>query len=143
MSRNTEVATTRKTFAQVLVCVGCCCGRTDKGHPEVPVDWLKQEWRRRLLPKKVHLTISGCLGPCDATNVVLVMMGDRPVWLGGLEHREHYAALADWASACDQAGGLVPLPASLARFRMERFHERQYYENDFDEDSCCSNEDAA
>ena len=145
MSRNwkPEVETTRKTFAQVLVCVGCCCGRTDKGHPEVPVEWLKQEWRRRLLPKKVHLTISGCLGPCDATNVVLVMLGDRPVWLGGLETREHYAALANWASACDQAGALVPFPASLSRYQMERFHERQHYSSDFDQDSCRAGEDAA
>lgn len=139
MSRNAkrEVETSRKTFGQVVLCQGCCCGRTDKGHPEVPVQWMKDEWRKRLLPKKVQLTISGCLGPCDATNVVLVMLGDRPVWLGGLDRQEHYAALADWASACDRAGELVPLPEMLARYRMDRFHERQFFENDFDDLSGC------
>jgi cobaltochelatase CobN len=82
---------------------------------------MKQEWRMRALPKKVHLTISGCLGPCDASNVVLIMMGDYPLWLGGLDRHEHYAAITDWASACDRAGAVVPLPASLAPFRMDRF----------------------
>lgn len=119
-----QSATTRKTLAQVILCLGCCCGRTDKGHPEVPSDWMKQEWRRRMLPKKVHLSVSGCLGPCDASNVVLVMMGDRPVWLGGLDRFEHYVALADWASSCAEADALLPLPASLAKFRMERFHQQ-------------------
>lgn len=141
-SKGLVVETTRKTFGQILICQGCCCGRTDKGHPEVPVQWLKDEWRKRALPKKIQLTISGCLGPCDATNVVLVMMGDQPVWLGGLDRREHYAALADWASACDRAGGLVPLPEMLACFRMERFHDRQFFDNTFEEMDCRA-EDAA
>jgi cobaltochelatase CobN len=118
----TEVATSRKTLAQVILCLGCCCGRTDKGHPEAPTEWMKQEWRKRALPKKVHLTISGCLGPCDASNIVLIMMGDQPVWLGGLYRHEHYAALADWASACDRVAAVAPLPALLAPFRMDRFH---------------------
>jgi hypothetical protein len=117
-----EIATSRKTLAQVILCLGCCCGRTDNGHPEVPVEWMKHEWRKRALAKKVQLTISGCLGPCDVRNVVLVMIGDQPVWLGGLDGSKHYAALADWAAACDRAGSAIPLPASLASFRMDRFH---------------------
>jgi len=121
MSFKAEPETTRKTMGQVVVCQGCCCGRTDKGHPAVPVDWLKAEWRRRQLPKKIHLTISGCLGPCDATNVALVMFGDSAVWLGGLDSFDDYQALADWASGCGLAGELRPLPPALARLRMQRF----------------------
>jgi cobaltochelatase CobN len=141
--KNAEVSTTRKTFGQVLVCSGCCCGRTDKGHPEVPVQWLKDQWRKHLLPKRVHLTISGCLGPCDATNVVLVMMGNRPVWLGGLETREHYQALVDWGCACDAAGHVVPLPESLASHRMERFTGQHHYTPDFEDFACCPAEEFA
>ncbi|MFN3323268.1 MAG: (2Fe-2S) ferredoxin domain-containing protein [Bryobacteraceae bacterium] len=115
--------TTRRTLGQVVVCQGCCCGRTDKGHPEVPVDWLKNEWRKRELPKKIHLTISGCLGPCDATNVVLLMLGNEAVWLGGLESQASYRDLVEWASSCERRGALQPLPASLERNRMERFVE--------------------
>jgi hypothetical protein len=113
--------TSRKTLGQVIVCLGCCCGRTDKGHPAVPVDWLKAEWRARQLPKKIHLTISGCVGPCDASNVVTLLFGDAAVWLGGLSSFEHYEAIANWAEACAAQDALVPLPASLEEFRMTRF----------------------
>ena len=40
-----ERRTKRKSLMQVLVCIGCCCGRVDRGKPEVPVDWLKAEWK--------------------------------------------------------------------------------------------------
>ena len=118
-----EPSTSRKTLGQVVVCMGCCCGQTAKGHPEVPVDWLKAEWKRRLLPKKIHLTISGCLGPCDASNVVLILLGPHATFLGGLSSQTGYADLVEWASACERRGSLVPLPASLERHRMERFSE--------------------
>ncbi len=75
MSIKAQPGPTRKTMGQVVACLRCCRGRTDQKHPAVPADWLKAEWRRRELPEKVHLTLSGCLGPCDATNVVLVMSG--------------------------------------------------------------------
>lgn len=100
--RQSAPVTTRKTLGQVVVCVGCCCGRTDKGHPAVPVDWLKAEWKRRMLPKKIHLTISGCLGPCDATNVVMILLREAAE-----KHRLR--------------AKLAPLPHSLEKFRMQRF----------------------
>jgi len=31
--------------AQVVVCKGCCCGRVDRGHNEVPIDALKSLWK--------------------------------------------------------------------------------------------------
>lgn len=119
--RDTAPFTTRKTLGQVVVCLGCCCGRTDKGHPAVPVDWLKAEWKRRTLPKKIHLTISGCLGPCDATNVVMILFGAQAIFLGGLSEQSQYLALVEWASACERRGELVPLPPALEKFRMQRF----------------------
>jgi len=121
MSRKSE--TTRKTLGQVIICQGCCCGRTEKGHPAVPEDWLKAQWRSRMLPKKIHLAISRCLGPCDASNVVTLMLGDTAVWLGGLSEFAHYEAIADWAEACANADEIVPLPSSLTPFRMVRFHQ--------------------
>ena len=30
-----------KSPAQVLLCKGCCCGKTDRGLPEVPVERIK------------------------------------------------------------------------------------------------------
>ena len=69
----------RLMLAQITVCQGCCCGKTEKGHPEVPVEWLKKEWKLRGLLKRVHLTITGCLGPCDVPNVVAITSFEGPL----------------------------------------------------------------
>jgi hypothetical protein len=39
--------TKRRVIGQMIVCHGCCCGATHKDRPEVPVEWLKDEWRKR------------------------------------------------------------------------------------------------
>ena len=68
-----ETMTTRVTSpAQVLLCRGCCCGKTERGYPEVPADRIKAAWKGEKLNRSVQLTISGCLGPCDLANVALV-----------------------------------------------------------------------
>ena len=48
--------TKRRVIGQMIVCQGCCCGATQKGRPEVPADWLREEWRRRGLLKRIQLT---------------------------------------------------------------------------------------
>jgi len=72
MPQAKTLTTKRLVIGQVLVCQGCCCGAVERGRPEVPAEWLKAEWRRRGLLKRLQLTISGCLGPCDVPNVVVV-----------------------------------------------------------------------
>ena len=116
-------ATNRMAMAQIVVCCGCCCGQTDKGHPAVPVEWLKAEWKRRRLQKRIHLSISGCLGPCDQSNVGTVVSPEESVWLGGIESFVRYRELLDWASACDAAGEIRPLPVSLRKLEFVRFSE--------------------
>lgn len=116
------LATKRACHAQFLVCaLGCCCGRTDKNKPAVPVDWLKAEWRRRRLNPRVQLTMTGCLGPCDLVNVVGVLTAEAPLWLGGLVDDAHFVALVDWAAAMHDAGAALPLPDGLVPFRFDRF----------------------
>lgn len=115
-------STRRHAFAQFLVCAsGCCCGRTDKGKPAVPVPWLKAEWRARRLNPRVQLTIAECLGPCDLVNVVAVFSEDEPIWLGGLVDEEGFVELLLWATASRDAERLLPLPASLQPHRFDRF----------------------
>ena len=59
----------------LLVCArGCCCGREDRGKPSVPIDFYKQEYKRRQIRDHVQLTMSGCLGPCPLLNVALVLL---------------------------------------------------------------------
>lgn len=116
-----DIRTKRRTLGQVLVCLGCCCGRTDKGKPAVPTDWLKSEWKRRGLLKHVHLSISGCLGPCEIANVVAIVTPDDTHWYGGLDGDHYYAALLAWAEVSAARGSLAPLPAVLEPFRFSRF----------------------
>ena len=100
-------------LGQVSICDGCCCGKTEKGHPAVPVQWLKQEWKRRGLLKRVHLTIAGCLGPCDVPNVAMIAHARGTWWLARLNSQRHYAMLADWAEQSKIADELLPLPREL------------------------------
>ena len=95
-----ERRTKRKSLMQVLVCIGCCCGRVDRGKPEAPVDWLKAEWKAARLNPYIQLTISGCLGPCDLPNVIAVLSESGQQWFGPLNQREHYEALVQWGRAC-------------------------------------------
>lgn len=119
-----QLETKRRTVAHVAVCLGCCCGRVDRGKPEVPVDWLKAEWKCRKLAGRVHLTISGCLGPCDLVNVVSVADASGTVWLGGLVTRGDYEALLEWATTCARANARLPLPRRFDAHRFERFGDR-------------------
>lgn len=78
------LTTKRQTLEQVLVCVGRCCRRTDRGHPAVPTDWLKAQWKQGKLLKDIQLIISGCLGPWDLVNVACIVTPNTTSWLRGL-----------------------------------------------------------
>jgi hypothetical protein len=110
-----------KSPAQVLLCKGCCCGKTDRGLPEVPVDRIKATWKAEKLNRGVQLTISGCLGPCDLPNVAVVVTAHATAWYGRLDGDAHYDALITWARACVAAGAALPPPEALAGHRFERF----------------------
>jgi len=114
-------ATARAALAQVACCVGCCCGRVDRGFPPVPVERIKEVWKREKLNRTVQLTISGCLGPCDMANVILVMTAAGTEWFGGIEDEGVFTEVIDWARACHAAGAVLPLPAALERHRFCRF----------------------
>lgn len=111
-------------LGQICVCDGCCCGKTEKGHPAVPVQWLKQEWKMRGLLKRVHLTISGCLGPCDVPNVVVITHAAGNQWLAQLSSQRHYALLADWAEQSKIADELLPLPRELQELSLMPYREQ-------------------
>lgn len=116
-----RLETKRQVLGQILICMGCCCGRTDKGKPAVPVDQLKKNWKEAGLKKVLQLTISGCLGPCDLTNVVSILTPHRQIWLGGLTQDLQYDALFVWAKESAKAGKLVELPDSLQMLEFQRF----------------------
>ena len=114
--------TTRiKSPAQILLCKGCCCGRTDRGLPEVPVERIKAAWKAEKLNRAVQLTISGCLGPCDLPNVAVVVSALGAEWFGHLEGDAPYDALIAWARARLAGGSVASAPEGWAAHRFERF----------------------
>jgi hypothetical protein len=117
----TPLVTKVQPPAQLLLCKGCCCGRTDRGLPEVPVDRIKAIWKAEKLNRAVQLTISGCLGPCDLPNVAVVVTAAGTEWFGRLAGDAIYDAIIAWARACQEAGSTLPLPENLNRLRFERF----------------------
>ena len=129
---NTSEEPTSRTQAQVgqlFLCRGCCCGRTDRGFPEVPVERIKAIWKSEKLNRSVQLTISGCLGPCDVPNVVLVMTASGMDWFATLSGDSVYDMLVEWARACNATESLLPLPPELDAYRLERFKNRSVAPN--------------
>ncbi len=104
---------------ELLVCNGCCCGRVEKGHDEVPIDTLKNAWEKYNLADHVNLKISTCLGPCSMHNVTLVKTDNGRTWLGKLNTEDHYLAIVDWALDVAQRGNDAHLPESLAQLRFD------------------------
>ena len=122
IARNSHgLSTKRLIIGQVSVCLGCCCGQTERGCPEVPVEWLKTEWRSRGLLKNVHLSICGCLGPCDVPNVVKIDAPQETIWLGKIERFDQYRDIVEWAAQSKAAGRLLPLPKGLEAHTFDPF----------------------
>jgi hypothetical protein len=116
------LTTKRLVLGHLSVCQGCCCGNTANGKPAVPVEWLKQEWRARGLLKRIQLSISGCLGPCDVPNVVTISNESGTQWLGGITEFCQYRTLLEWAIASRDAGEMLPLPDQFHQHRLHPFH---------------------
>lgn len=115
------LTTKRIKLAQVSVCLGCCCGQTAKGYPEVPVDWLKAQWKERKLLKRVQLSISGCLGPCDLANVIKITTSRGDTWVGRLSQRHEFDQLVEWAIRTNAEDRLAPLPETFTERTFEPF----------------------
>jgi hypothetical protein len=91
------------------------------GRPPVPTDWLKNESCARGLLKRVQLTISGCLGPCDIPNIVTISDASGTQWLGEITEFAQYQAIVDWASRSRDAGELLPLPKEFRQHTLHPF----------------------
>src|SRR5919109_37554 len=101
----------------LLVCArGCCCGHTERGIAAVPIDFYKDEYKRRKIRKQVQLTMSGCLGPCPLANVVLLFFDGRPVWFQSINGEAQIRAVFDYIDQMLAADGYLPPPPELADY---------------------------
>jgi len=100
---------------QLFVCAtGCCCGHTERGHAPVPAELYHQEWARRRIRHKVHLSMGGCLGPCALSNVALLLYGGHQVWFHSITGDEQVVAIYDYIEAMVRAERYLSPPAGLA-----------------------------
>ncbi|HEU4328009.1 MAG TPA: YHS domain-containing protein [Roseiflexaceae bacterium] len=109
----------------LLVCAkahgSCCCGWTEKGRAAVNLELYGQEWERRRIRNKVHLSFTGCLGPCAVGNNALLQIFGRSIWLKDLNDDALIPAIYDYIEAMLAAGRVVEPPAALAPHIYERY----------------------
>ena len=95
---------------------GCCCGRTDRGYAEVPVDVYKEEWTRRKIRNEIHLTKGGCLGPCVLANVASLVFDGRSVWFHSVNSAWQVRQIFDYIESMLKADRFLKPPAELSEF---------------------------
>jgi cobaltochelatase CobN len=119
---NGEVKEIRVVEGQLFVCQGCCCGNSERGFPELPLAEIKQQWKDRGIRLRVHLTITGCLGPCPLANVVLIIFAGESVWLHSINTTEHVTAIYNYLEAMLDAEEYLPPSGLLAECHFNRFN---------------------
>lgn len=103
--------------AHLSYCVtGCCCGITERGYAAVPSDVYKEEWLNRKIRNDVHLTRSGCLGPCALANVTSLVFDGRSIWFHSVNNEWLVRQIYDYIEAMLKADRFMQPPADLAEY---------------------------
>lgn len=99
----------------------CCCGWEEKGRlPFEPSLW-GDEWERRAIRNRVHLTFSGCLGPCAAGNNALLQLFGRSIWLKDLNDPALVPLVFDYIEAMLAENRVLPAPDELRDHVYDRY----------------------
>jgi len=111
---------------QLFVCTkqngSCCCGWAEKDRmPFDPQALWGDECERRKVRNRVHLSYTGCLGPCAAGNNALLQLHGRSIWLNDLNQPELASAVYDWIEAMLAAGHVLAPPSELKDHVYDRF----------------------
>lgn len=116
-----EQKAVRVVEGHLLVCKGCCCGNTERNIPAVPIDTFKREWKERGIRRRVHLSISACLGPCAVANVALLLFKGSTIWFHSINTDADVIQIYDYIEDLLSAG-CFGLPAgSLAQKVFQRY----------------------
>ena len=109
----------------LLVCSkehgNCCCGWTDKGRAPVNTALYGAEWERRKLRNKLHLSFTGCPGPCAVRNNALLILLGRAIWLKDLNDEALISTIFDYVESMMEAGHVLPPPTALRDHVYERY----------------------
>jgi YHS domain-containing protein len=99
----------------------CCCGWTEKGRAPVNVALYEAEWERRKIRNKVHLSFTGCLGPCAVGNNALLQLYGRSIWFKDLNGDQFIPPIFDYIEAMLEAGHVLPPPAEFEEHVYARY----------------------
>lgn len=109
----------------LLVCSqahgNCCCGWAEKGRAPVNNALYSAEWERRKIRNKLHLSFTGCLGPCAVGNTALLQIFGQSIWLKDLNGDHYIPLLFDYIEAMLAAGHALPPPDPLAEHVYARY----------------------
>ncbi len=99
----------------------CCCGWAEKGRAPFDNALWSDEWERRKIRNRVHLTFSGCLGPGAVGNNALLQIHDRSIWFKDLNDPSLAPRVFDYIEAMLAAGTVLPVPGALDGHVYERY----------------------
>ena len=116
-----EQKTIRVVKGHLLVCKGCCCGNTEKNMPAVPIDTFKREWKERGIRRFIHLTISGCLGPCAVPNVVLLTFEGSTIWFHSINSENDVTEIYNYIDTLLNSGAFSLPTGALAGKIFQRY----------------------
>lgn len=99
----------------------CCCGWTEKGRAPLNIALYEAEWERRKIRNRLHLTFTGCLGPCAVGNNAMLQMLGRSIWFKDLNDDALIPAMFEYAESMLAAGRVLPPPETLRDHVYERY----------------------
>lgn len=110
---------------QLFVCSkangSCCCGWDVKGRMPFDNELWSQEWERRRIRDRVHLSFVGCLGPCAVGNNAMLILYGQTVWLKDLNDPALAPVVYDWIEDMLAAGEILPAPSGLSDHVWQRY----------------------
>lgn len=99
----------------------CCCGWAEKGRMPFDNTLWSDEWERRMIRARVHLTFSGCLGPCAIGNNALLQIYGRSIWFKDLNSPTFAPLVFDYIQAMLAVNRVLPVPEALTGHVYERY----------------------
>lgn len=99
----------------------CCCGWTEKGRAPVNTTLYGDEWERRKLRNKIHLSFTGCLGPCAVGNSALLQIFGQSIWFKDLNGDQYIPMIYDYIEVMLNTGHILPPPEDLVEHAYARY----------------------
>lgn len=99
----------------------CCCGWDEKGRAPINQTLYEAEWERRKIRNKLHLTFTGCLGPCATGNNALLQLFGQSIWLKDLNDDSLIPAIFDYIETMLHAERVLTPPPTLAEHVFLRY----------------------